>query len=208
MVTCYLDNQVWLDIGDSLLEMAVDTSRFGLSAESAKERPYLASMGIYVFSRDTLFDLLHQNPTHKDFGKEVIPEALERGDRLKSYVFDDYWEDIGTVRSFFEANLQLCDNHPQFDFYEQNHTIYNYPDLLPMSKFKNSKFRFPDILVKSVEELNVLSLMVAAQWVPKDPHRLFSLSHRLIPMKMAEVGYLGSSLQFSWKKSEHLPYGS
>ncbi|HAD59580.1 MAG TPA: glucose-1-phosphate adenylyltransferase, partial [Planctomycetaceae bacterium] len=56
---------------------------------------YLASMGIYVFSRKTLFDLLDKNPDHKDFGKEVIPEALARGDKLKSYVFNDYWEDIG-----------------------------------------------------------------------------------------------------------------
>ena len=93
--------------GDSLLEMAVDTSRFGLSADSAKERPYLASMGIYVFSRDTLFDLLDSNPGYKDFGKEVIPEALKRGDKLKSYVFDDYWEDIGTIGAFYEANLAL-----------------------------------------------------------------------------------------------------
>ena len=60
--------------------MAVDTSRFGLSADSAKERPYLASMGIYVFSRQTLFDLLDKHPGHKDFGKEIIPEALARGD--------------------------------------------------------------------------------------------------------------------------------
>ena len=68
--------------GDALKAMAVDTSRFGLTPESANHRPYLASMGIYVFSRDTLFDLLNKNPNHKDFGKEVIPEALVRGDTL------------------------------------------------------------------------------------------------------------------------------
>ena len=81
--------------GDSLKEMAVDTSRFGLSPESAQSKPYLASMGIYVFSRKALFDLLNDHPTYKDFGKEVIPEALSKGMSLKSYVFDDYWEDIG-----------------------------------------------------------------------------------------------------------------
>lgn len=126
--------------GDSLLEMAVDTSRFGLSAESAKERPYLASMGIYVFSRDTLFDLLHQNPSHKDFGKEVIPEALERGDRLKSYVFDDYWEDIGTIGAFYEANLALTQQpSPPFSFYDAEFPIYTRPRYLPPSKLVDSQ---------------------------------------------------------------------
>ncbi|CAK23724.1 MAG: glucose-1-phosphate adenylyltransferase [Synechococcus sp.] len=126
--------------GDSLLEMAVDTSRFGLSAESAKERPYLASMGIYVFSRDTLFDLLHQNPTHKDFGKEVIPEALQRGDRLKSYVFDDYWEDIGTIGAFYEANLALTQQPtPPFSFYDAEFPIYTRPRYLPPSKLVDSQ---------------------------------------------------------------------
>ncbi len=126
--------------GDSLLEMAVDTSRFGLSADSAKERPYLASMGIYVFSRDTLFDLLHQNPTHKDFGKEVIPEALARGDRLKSYVFDDYWEDIGTIGAFYEANLALTQQpSPPFSFYDAEFPIYTRPRYLPPSKLVDSQ---------------------------------------------------------------------
>ena len=126
--------------GESLLEMAVDTARFGLSAESAKERPYLASMGIYVFSRDTLFDLLHQNPTHKDFGKEVIPEALQRGDLLKSYVFDDYWEDIGTIGAFYEANLALTQQPtPPFSFYDANFPIYTRPRYLPPSKLVDSQ---------------------------------------------------------------------
>lgn len=126
--------------GDSLLEMAVDTSRFGLSAESAQERPYLASMGIYVFSRDTLFDLLHQNPTHKDFGKEVIPEALARGDRLKSYVFDDYWEDIGTIGAFYDANLALTQQpSPPFSFYDADFPIYTRPRYLPPSKLVDSQ---------------------------------------------------------------------
>ncbi len=126
--------------GDSLLEMAVDTARFGLSGESAKERPYLASMGIYVFSRDTLFDLLHQNPTYKDFGKEVIPEALQRGDLLKSYVFDDYWEDIGTIGAFYEANLALTQQPtPPFSFYDADFPIYTRPRYLPPSKLVDSQ---------------------------------------------------------------------
>ena len=121
--------------GDSLKQMAVDTSRFGLSPESARERPYLASMGIYVFSRETLFDLLDQNPDHKDFGKEVIPQSLSRGDKLQSYVFDDYWEDIGTIGAFYEANLALTQQPaPPFSFYDEKFPIYTRPRYLPPSK--------------------------------------------------------------------------
>jgi glucose-1-phosphate adenylyltransferase len=126
--------------GDSLLEMAVDTSRFGLSVESSKERPYLASMGIYVFSRDTLFDLLDSNPVHKDFGKEVIPEALNRGDKLQSYVFDDYWEDIGTIGAFYEANLALTQQpRPPFSFYDEKFPIYTRPRYLPPTKLVDAQ---------------------------------------------------------------------
>ena len=121
--------------GEALKEMAVDTSRFGLTAEEAKEKPYLASMGIYVFSRKTLFDLLDGHPGHKDFGKEVIPEALARGDKLQSYVFNDYWEDIGTIGAFYEANLALTQQpSPPFSFYDEKFPIYTRPRYLPPSK--------------------------------------------------------------------------
>ena len=126
--------------GDSLKEMAVDTSRFGLSAESAKEKPYLASMGIYVFSRKALFGLLNDHPTYKDFGKEVIPEALEKGMTLKSYVFDDYWEDIGTIGAFYEANLALTEQpKPPFSFYDEDFPIYTRPRYLPPSKLVDAQ---------------------------------------------------------------------
>lgn len=126
--------------GDSLKQMAVDTSRFGLSPESAVERPYLASMGIYVFSRETLFDLLDQHPEHKDFGKEVIPQALSRGDKLQSYVFDDYWEDIGTIGAFYEANLALTQQPaPPFSFYDEKFPIYTRPRYLPPSKLVDAQ---------------------------------------------------------------------
>ncbi len=126
--------------GDALRAMAVDTSRFGLTADSSKERPYLASMGIYVFSRETLFDLLKKNPAHKDFGKEVIPEALRRGDVLKSYVFDDYWEDIGTIGAFYEANLALTQQPmPPFSFYDEKFPIYTRPRYLPPTKLVDAQ---------------------------------------------------------------------
>ena len=106
-----------------------------LKGQCEDEDRCLAYMGIYVFNASAMFEALDGDS--KDFGKEIIPSLVGKRD-LKCHVYDDYWEDIGTVRSFFEANLQLCGDRPEFDFYEQNHPIYNYPDLLPMSKFKKS----------------------------------------------------------------------
>ena len=88
--------------GEALDEMSCDTASMGLSAEEAQRRPFLASMGIYVFKRDVLFRLLAENPGATDFGKEIIPKALEDGFKLRSYLFDDYWEDIGTIRRFMK----------------------------------------------------------------------------------------------------------
>jgi len=126
--------------GKALEAMQVDTSLMGLSAEEAARRPYLASMGIYVFSRDTLFDLLSKNPNFTDFGKEIIPAALERGDRLQTYLFDDYWEDIGTIGAFYEANMALTDQpNPAFSFYDEKFPIYTRPRYLPPSKLLDTQ---------------------------------------------------------------------
>ena len=126
--------------GESLKQMEVDTSRFGLCPESAAAKPHLASMGIYVFSRKALFGLLNDHPTYKDFGKEVIPEALKSGMNLRSYVFDDYWEDIGTIGAFYEANLALTQQpKPPFSFYEEDFPIYTRPRYLPPSKLVDAQ---------------------------------------------------------------------
>ncbi|MEY4430278.1 MAG: hypothetical protein RLZZ533_214 [Cyanobacteriota bacterium] len=126
--------------GEALKAMWVDTSRLGLNADEALKRPYLASMGIYVFSRDTLFDLLAKNPTATDFGKELIPASLQRGDHLQSYLFDDYWEDIGTIGAFYEANLALtAQPNPAFSFYDEKFPIYTRPRYLPPSKMLDTQ---------------------------------------------------------------------
>ncbi len=126
--------------GADLEAMQVDTQELGLSAEEAAKRPYLASMGIYVFSRDTLFDLLNSNPSATDFGKEIIPASLARGDRLQSFLFDDYWEDIGTIGAFFEANLALTQQPtPPFSFYDEKFPIYTRPRYLPPSKLQDAQ---------------------------------------------------------------------
>ncbi len=91
----------------------------------------LASMGIYVFNADAMLGALEGEFT--DFGKEIIPSLVGEKD-IRSHVFDGYWEDIGTVRAFFEANLQLTDEVPSFDFYDEDYPIYNYPDILPTAK--------------------------------------------------------------------------
>lgn len=126
--------------GSDLEAMQVNTEELGLSAEEAARRPYLASMGIYVFSRDTLFDLLNSNPRATDFGKEIIPASLQRGDRLQSFLFDDYWEDIGTIGAFFEANLALTQQPtPPFSFYDEKFPIYTRPRYLPPSKLQDAQ---------------------------------------------------------------------
>jgi glucose-1-phosphate adenylyltransferase len=126
--------------GAELEAMAVDTASLGLTREEAVKRPYLASMGIYVFSRDTLFGLLSTHASATDFGKEIIPEALKRGDHLQSYLFDDYWEDIGTIGAFYEANLALTEQpNPAFSFYDEKFPIYTRPRYLPPSKLQDAQ---------------------------------------------------------------------
>jgi glucose-1-phosphate adenylyltransferase len=92
---------------------------------------FLASMGIYVFNRKTLIELL--NNTFTDFGKHIIPDAIKTH-RVFSYVYQGYWEDIGTIRSFFEANLDVSSELPRFDFYNMAAPIYTRPRFLPASK--------------------------------------------------------------------------
>ncbi len=97
----------------------------------------LASMGIYVFNRRSLVEALNNNMT--DFGKEVIPSLLGRA-RLFSYIFEGYWEDIGTVRAFFDANLQLTDLVPPFNFFASGVPIYTHARYLPASKINRCTF--------------------------------------------------------------------
>jgi glucose-1-phosphate adenylyltransferase len=99
--------------------------------EPSAEKRCLASMGIYVFSREVLRDALANNM--KDFGKEVIPALLGRK-KLFSYIFEGYWEDIGTVRAFFEANLALAQPLPPFNFFDRGAPIYTHARYLPASK--------------------------------------------------------------------------
>lgn len=101
---------------------------------------YLASMGIYIFKREFLKKLFDDNPEATDFGKEIIPHAIEKGYKVASYSFDDYWTDIGTIRSFFEANIALTDNIPKFDLFNSGKQIFTRPRLLGPSKIFGTWF--------------------------------------------------------------------
>jgi len=96
-------------------------------------KTYLASMGIYFFNREVLFEVLSE-ARGDDFGKDIIPSSLSKY-RVFGFPFNDYWEDIGTIQSFFKANLDLAVTDPRFSFYRETDLIYSRPRFLPCSKF-------------------------------------------------------------------------
>lgn len=99
-------------------------------------RNYLASMGIYIFNRELLVELM-ANPDTIDFGKEIIPQAIGEH-KTMSYPYEGYWTDIGNIDSFFEANLGLTDDLPKFNLYDENR-VYTRARILPTSKISNTK---------------------------------------------------------------------
>jgi glucose-1-phosphate adenylyltransferase len=109
-------------------------SQARLGAEGGQDL-YLASMGIYLFNREVLFRLLDNDLT--DFGKHIIPQAIQ-SHRVFSYVFQGYWQDIGTIRAFFEANLDLTSELPRFNFFDMRAPIYTRPRFLPASKINGA----------------------------------------------------------------------
>jgi glucose-1-phosphate adenylyltransferase len=101
------------------------------------ESPYLGSMGIYIFNVDMLADVLRPDYTdHKfdDFGGDIIPYLIRTGKRVFGYNFEGYWRDIGTIRTFYETNLELAEEHPEFDFFDPDHPIFTHPRYLPGSR--------------------------------------------------------------------------
>ena len=119
--------------GEALQAMRVDTTNFGLTEEESERRPYLASMGIYVFDYAKLIELLNADETAVDFGGELIPAAIDKYN-VQAHLFDGYWEDIGTIRAFYEANLDLASPLPKFNFFDTDSPIYTRSRYLPPSK--------------------------------------------------------------------------
>ncbi len=111
-------------------------ARFGLNAEG---RPYLASMGIYLFNRATMVQMLASgNAT--DFGKEMFPQVIAEH-RVQAHLFDGYWEDIGTIGAFHKANIDLTLEKPPFDFTFGDHPIFTRPRYLPCSRLSEVKIK-------------------------------------------------------------------
>src|SRR5205823_6524 len=102
------------------------------------EELYQASMGIYVFNRHVLVESLKSNLA--DFGNHVIPASIKER-HVSSFIFKGYWEDIGTIRAFYEANLDLTDVVPEYSFFEPDAPIYTHPRFLPGSKINGATLR-------------------------------------------------------------------
>ncbi len=121
---------------ERLKELSLRTQNL---APQEGDRDYLANMGIYLFHKELLIDLL-ANSSALDFGKHLIPEALGKC-KVFAYAFDGYWTDIGTIRSFYEANLSLTDPQPRFSFFDARRPVYTHPRNLPSSKLNNCTLR-------------------------------------------------------------------
>jgi len=120
------------DIGQSIPRGATFTG-------ASLDKPFVASMGIYLFSREVLLDVI-RNDNHTDFGRGVIPHALDRY-HVNAHLFRGYWADVGTVASFYDANIMLTQPNPPFSFYDSRCPIYTHPRFLPGSRLANCEIR-------------------------------------------------------------------
>jgi glucose-1-phosphate adenylyltransferase len=133
-ITRFVEKPKDPDVQDSL-KIPRDMYEF-LEISGDGEDLLLASMGIYIFNRDVLLKLLDNSLT--DFGKHIIPAAIDTH-RVFSYVFQGYWEDIGTIRAFFEANLDITSELPRFNFFDMTAPIFSRPRWLPASKINGAR---------------------------------------------------------------------
>ncbi len=139
---------------DQLSGMRVDTTKLGLSPDEAEARPFLASMGVYLFKFELLREML--SGTHyADFGGEVIPAAINKY-KVQGHLFDGFWEDIGTISSFYHANLDLASIMPKFNLFNADAPIFTRPRYLPSTKFADCEIK--DSLVSEGCILNRVSL--------------------------------------------------
>ena len=124
---------------DRLTELGPSLHKGSTAGTAGPDKPYVASMGIYVFSREVLLEVLAESAV-KDFGREVIPSALGRY-HINSYLFRGYWADVGTVDSFYEANIMLTRPGAPFVFYDPHRPMYTHPRFLPGSRFGDCVIR-------------------------------------------------------------------
>ena len=123
---------------DSALQdsLRLDPALYGQVGIEGTEECFLASMGIYLFKRDVVLKLLDNAMT--DFGKDIIPAAIGNY-AVNAFVFQGYWEDVGTIRSYFEANLDLVAELPRFNFFDMSAPIFTRPRFLPASKINGAE---------------------------------------------------------------------
>lgn len=133
-ITDFVEKPLDKEVVDSYI---IDQELFNHFDIKPEGRTHIASMGIYIFKKKILFDLLNKNKK-EDFGKQIIPDSLKQH-KVVSYFFDGYWEDIGTIGSFFQAHQELTYDIPKFNFYDEQFPFYTRPRYLPASKINNCK---------------------------------------------------------------------
>lgn len=124
---------------EELNHVATDPAWIDAQGIQSNGRDCLASMGIYLFNRDVLVDVLEKT-TYHDFGKEIFPASI-RSRHVQVHLFDGYWEDIGTIRSFFEANLQLTSMNPPYKMYDPNAPVFTRSRHLPASRLEGATIK-------------------------------------------------------------------
>ncbi len=122
-----------------LQQLRVEPDVFASRGIESHGREYIASMGIYIFNRNVLQDVL-QDESNVDFGRDIIPKNIKTR-KVSAYFFDGYWEDIGTIRSFYSANIALTNVSPEFNFYDEQAPIYTNRRHLPSTKVNSSSVR-------------------------------------------------------------------
>ncbi|UCH98317.1 MAG: glucose-1-phosphate adenylyltransferase [Candidatus Aminicenantes bacterium] len=140
---------------ETLDKLEIPTELMNKDGRETLNHPFLASMGIYIFNKDVLIDLLETNQD-EDFGKQIIPASIQTH-HVYTYVFSGYWEDIGTIKAFFEANLDFANPVSKFNFYDEHYPIYTNARFLPGSKIKNCEINRALICEGSVLEGSKIS---------------------------------------------------
>ncbi|MBA3957230.1 MAG: NTP transferase domain-containing protein [Parachlamydiaceae bacterium] len=137
-----------------------------VNEEGKAPKEYLGSMGIYLFKRQALFDLLDQDP-NEDFGKHLIPTKVKQG-KVAAFLFDGYWEDIGTIASFFEANIAMTREDPPLNCYDEKNPIFSQPLHLPAPKVTDTEV-FQSIICEGsyIEAKSVKSCVLGPRTVVK-----------------------------------------
>ncbi|MGH0054205.1 MAG: glucose-1-phosphate adenylyltransferase [Sphaerochaetaceae bacterium] len=130
MITDFYEKPA-IDLDISKYKVGDDFMFSSLGVHVGKDNEYLASMGIYIFNAKTMEEVLNNDKT--DFGKEIIPDVISQR-KVATYLFDGFWEDIGTIKAFYETNLDLASINPQFNFYDEKMPIYTHRRHLPATK--------------------------------------------------------------------------